>query len=110
MQEESLLRRGSEGGAGDGLHAEADPSFDIGGYDAAHKLSLLAALAFNTQVAFDQILEGIETITQADIEAADQLGYRIKLLGVAQMTDSGIEVRVNPAMVPKDRRSAASRA
>ena len=84
-------------------YAEADPSFDIGGYDAAHKLSLLAALAFNTQVAFDQIhVEGIKTITQADIEAADELGYRIKLLGVAQMTDSGIEVRVNPAMVPKE--------
>jgi homoserine dehydrogenase len=84
-------------------YAEADPSFDIGGYDAAHKLSLLAALAFNTQVAFDQIhVEGIKSITQADIEAADELGYRIKLLGVAQMTDSGIEVRVNPAMVPKE--------
>ena len=82
-------------------YAEADPTFDIGGFDAAHKLALLAALAFNMRVAFDQIhIEGIQSITQADIEAAAELGYRIKLLGVAQMTDSGVEVRVNPAFVP----------
>jgi homoserine dehydrogenase len=83
-------------------YAEADPTFDIGGFDTAHKLTLLTSLAFGTQVAFDQIdIEGIESITDADIEAADDLGYRIKLLGVAMVTDSGIEQRVHPAMVPK---------
>ena len=83
-------------------YAEADPTFDIGGFDTAHKLALLTSLAFGTRVAFDQIhIEGIESITQADIEAADDLGYRIKLLGVALLTESGIEQRVHPAMVPK---------
>ena len=83
-------------------YAEADPTFDIGGFDTAHKLALLTSLAFGTRVALDQIdVEGIQTITQADIEAADDLGYRIKLLGVALMTESGIEQRVHPAMVPK---------
>jgi homoserine dehydrogenase len=83
-------------------YAEADPTFDIGGFDTAHKLTLLTSLAFGTRVAFDEIdVEGIETITQADIEAADDLGFRIKLLGVALMTESGIEQRVHPAMVPK---------
>jgi homoserine dehydrogenase len=84
-------------------YAEADPSFDIGGIDTAHKLALLTSLAFGTRVALDQIhIEGIEAVTQADIEAAEDLGYRIKLLGVALMTDSGIEQRVHPAMVPTD--------
>ena len=83
-------------------YAEADPTFDIGGFDTAHKLALLTSLAFGTRVAFDQIdVEGIQSITQADIEAADELGYRIKLLGVALQTESGIEQRVHPAMVPK---------
>jgi homoserine dehydrogenase len=83
-------------------YAEADPTFDIGGFDTAHKLALIATLAFGKQVAFDQIdVEGIKHITAADIEAADELGYRIKLLGVAIETDGAIEVRVNPAMVPK---------
>jgi homoserine dehydrogenase len=83
-------------------YAEADPTFDIGGFDTAHKLALLTSLAFGTRVAFDQIhIEGIQTISQADIEAADDLGYRIKLLGVAMQTESGIEQRVHPAMVPK---------
>jgi homoserine dehydrogenase len=84
-------------------YAEADPTFDVGGFDTAHKLTLLTSLAFGTKVAFDQIhVEGIESITQADIEAADSLGYRIKLLGVATETDSGIEARVSPALVYKD--------
>ena len=84
-------------------YAEADPTFDIGGFDAAHKLTLLTSLAFGTRVAYDQIhIEGIQTISAADIEAADELGYRIKLLGVAQMTDSGIEQRVHPALLEKD--------
>jgi homoserine dehydrogenase len=83
-------------------YAEADPTFDIGGFDTAHKLTLLTSLAFGTRVALDQVhVEGIEAISQADIEAADDLGYRIKLLGVALMTESGIEQRVHPAMVPK---------
>ena len=84
-------------------YAEADPTFDIGGFDTAHKLTLLTSLAFGTKVALDQIhIEGIQTITAADIEAADDLGYRIKLLGVAMLTESGIEQRVHPTMVPKD--------
>jgi len=84
-------------------YAEADPTFDIGGFDTAHKLALLTSLAFGTRTNFDAIyIEGIETITPADIEAADDLGYRIKLLGVALRTDSGIEQRVHPTMVPKD--------
>jgi homoserine dehydrogenase len=84
-------------------YAEADPTFDIGGFDTAHKLAILTSLAFGTEVAFDQIhVEGIETITEADIEAAEDMGYRIKLLGVATRSEGGIEGRVNPAMVPKD--------
>ncbi len=83
-------------------YAEADPTFDIGGYDTAHKLTLLTSLAFGVKPAFDKIyIEGIERISQADIEAADRLGYRIKLLGVALATPSGIEQRVHPAMVAK---------
>ena len=84
-------------------YAEADPAFDIGGFDAAHKLSLLTTLAFGTRVAFDQLhVEGIQTITSADIEAATSLGYRIKLLGIAARTATGIEARVHPTMVPED--------
>ncbi|MHA1517245.1 MAG: homoserine dehydrogenase [Alphaproteobacteria bacterium] len=84
-------------------YAEADPTFDIGGFDTAHKLALLTSLAFGTRTKFDAVyVEGIETITPADIKAADELGYRIKLLGVALRTDSGIEQRVHPTMVPRD--------
>jgi homoserine dehydrogenase len=83
-------------------YAEADPTFDIGGFDTAHKLAILTSLAFGTKIAFDQIhVEGIQTITEADIEAAEDMGYRIKLLGVATRAEGGIEARVNPAMVPK---------
>jgi homoserine dehydrogenase len=83
-------------------YAEADPSFDIGGFDTAHKLALLTTLAFGTRTSFESVyVEGIENITPADIEAADDLGYRIKLLGVALRTDGGIEQRVHPTMVPK---------
>ena len=83
-------------------YAEADPTFDIDGFDTAHKLAILTSLAFGTKVAFDQIhVEGIRSITEADIEAAEDMGYRIKLLGVATRAESGIEARVNPAMVPK---------
>lgn len=82
-------------------YAEADPTFDIEGHDTAHKLSILTSLAFGTKIAAGDIyMEGISNITQADIRAAADLGYRIKLLGVAQRTDSGIEQRVHPTMVP----------
>ena len=82
-------------------YAEADPTFDIEGNDTAHKLAILTSLAFGTKVAADDIyMEGISNITQADIRAAAELGYRIKLLGVAQRTESGIEQRVHPTMVP----------
>ncbi len=83
-------------------YAEADPSFDIGGYDTAHKLAILTALAFGTTIDCEAIaIEGIESISLADIEAAAELGYRIKLLGVAKRTPSGIEQRVHPTMVPR---------
>ncbi|MBZ9668769.1 homoserine dehydrogenase [Mesorhizobium sp. B2-1-8] len=82
-------------------YAEADPTFDIEGHDTAHKLSILTSLAFGTKIAANDIyMEGISNITQADIRAAGDLGYRIKLLGVAQRTESGIEQRVHPTMVP----------
>lgn len=81
--------------------AEADPTFDIEGNDTAHKLAILASLAFGTRIAPDAIyLEGITRITTDDIEAAADLGYRIKLLGVATRTPAGVESRVHPAMVP----------
>ena len=83
-------------------YAEADPTFDIGGFDTAHKLAILTALAFSTRIDAEAIhVEGIQSITLADIKAADELGYRIKLLGVAQRTAQGIEARVHPTMVPK---------
>ncbi len=85
-------------------YAEADPTVDVDGYDTAHKLAILASLAFGTQVSFDTIyLEGIRSITPADIEAAAELGYCIKLLGVAERTDQGVEQRVHPTMVPRSR-------
>jgi homoserine dehydrogenase len=84
-------------------YAEADPAFDIEGNDTAHKLAILTTLAFGTRIAADEIyLEGITNISIDDIHAAADLGYRIKLLGVAQRTDSGIEQRVHPTMVPHD--------
>ncbi len=84
-------------------YAEADPSFDVEGHDTAQKLSILASLAFGTKVDPHAIyVEGISSITLADLDAADQLGYRVKLLGVAVKTEEGIEQRVHPTMVPKD--------
>ena len=83
-------------------YAEADPTFDIGGFDSANKLAILTALAFGTAVDLEAIhVEGIQSITLADLKAADELGYRIKLLGVAQRTAGGIEQRVHPTMIPK---------
>lgn len=82
-------------------YAEADPTFDIEGNDTAHKLALLTSLAFGSVISVDDIyIEGISNISLADIRAADELGYRIKLLGVALKTDTGIEQRVHPTMVP----------
>ena len=102
MQEEGLAFDKVLAEAQAAGYAEADPTFDIGGHDTAHKLAILTSLAFGTELAFDEIyLEGIENIRIEDIEAADELGYRIKLLGVAQKTDTGIEQRVHPTMVPK---------
>lgn len=84
-------------------YAEADPSFDIEGHDTAQKLAILASLTFGIRVDPAAIyVEGITSITTADLEAAEQLGYRIKLLGVAVKTDKGIEQRVHPTMVRKD--------
>jgi len=84
-------------------YLEADPSLDVDGIDAAHKLSILAALAFGTRVAFDQVqMEGIGRIRIEDIRDASDLGYRIKLLGVAQMTGRGLEQRMTPCLVPSD--------
>ncbi len=84
-------------------YAEADPTFDVEGYDTAQKLAILASIAFGTKVDADAIyVEGISSIAPADLIAADELGYRIKLLGVAVKTESGIEQRVHPTMVPKE--------
>ncbi len=83
-------------------YAEADPGFDIDGIDAAHKLAILAALAFGRPVAFDDVhVEGIRHVSALDIAFAGELGYRIKLLGIARATDAGIEARVHPCMVPQ---------
>jgi homoserine dehydrogenase len=83
-------------------YAEADPSFDIDGIDAAHKLAILAALAFGRPVAFDAVhVEGIRGVSALDIAFATELGYRIKLLGIARAVDGGIEARVHPCMVPQ---------
>lgn len=86
----------------DGLgYLEADPDLDVGGIDAGHKLALLASIAFGTQVAFgDMVLEGIGSITIEDIRRAGDMGYKIKLLGVAQMTGRGLEQRMSPCLVP----------
>ena len=82
-------------------YAEADPSFDIDGIDAAHKLAILAAIAFGRQVDLGAVhVEGIRRISTLDISFADELGYRIKLLGIARATPSGVETRVHPAMIP----------
>ena len=85
-------------------YAEADPTFDVEGFDAAHKLALLASLAFGTRVASDAVfVEGITGVRPVDFRMAADFGYRIKLLGVAQVIDGRIEQRVHPALVPKDR-------
>ena len=85
-------------------YAEADPTFDIEGVDAAHKATLMSALAFGIPVQFDKAyIEGITKLGAADIKYAEQLGYRIKLLGMTKRTEAGIELRVHPSLVPTQR-------
>jgi homoserine dehydrogenase len=85
-------------------YAEADPTFDIEGVDAAHKVTLMSAIAFGIPVQFDKAyVEGITQLGAADIKYAEQLGYRIKLLGVTKRTSQGIELRVHPSLVPTQR-------
>ncbi len=85
-------------------YAEADPTFDIEGVDAAHKATLISALAFGIPVQFDKAYtEGITKLGAADIKYAEQLGYRIKLLGITKRTNAGIELRVHPSLVPTSR-------
>ncbi len=89
-------------------YAEADPAFDIDGVDAAHKLTILTALAFGQNVDFSAVhIEGIRHISALDISFAEELGYRIKLLGIAQQTPAGVSMRVHPAMVPVSKLLAA---
>ncbi|WP_169568717.1 homoserine dehydrogenase [Sneathiella limimaris] len=84
-------------------YAEADPSFDVDGIDAAHKLAILTSLAFGTPVDFGSVyIEGIREVSALDIEFAKEFGYKIRLLGVARKTDKGIEQRVHPCMVRKE--------
>ena len=85
-------------------YAEADPTFDVEGIDAAHKLTILAAIAFGIPLQFKKAYtEGITKITRLDVEYAEQLGYRIKSLGVARRTDKGVELRVHPTLIPERR-------
>ncbi len=84
-------------------YAEADPTFDIEGVDAAHKLTILASIAFGLPLSFDQLsIEGITTVTPEDIKIAQVFGYRIKLLGIAKRSSDGVELRVHPTLIPED--------
>jgi homoserine dehydrogenase len=97
MEFGEMLRQAQEKG-----YAEADPTFDIDGTDAAHKLAVLATLAFDSHVPLESIYtEGISSIALIDIEIARELGYAIKLLAVAKSTAAGVEARVHPTMVPR---------
>ena len=85
-------------------YAEADPTFDVEGIDAGHKLTILASIAFGIPLQFDKVYtEGITQITRLDVEYAEQLGYRIKHLGIARKTSEGIELRVHPTLIPERR-------
>ena len=85
-------------------YAEADPTFDVEGVDAAHKLSIMSAIAFGTPMSFDKAyVEGITKLEAADIKYAEQLGYRIKLLGITKRTPEGVELRVHPTLIPTKR-------
>ncbi len=85
-------------------YAEADPTFDIEGIDAAHKLTILSAIAFGIPMQFDRAYtEGISKLTREDVKYAEELGYRIKLLGIARRAEAGIELRVHPTLIPERR-------
>ena len=85
-------------------YAEADPTFDIEGIDAAHKLTIMSAIAFGVPMQFDKAYtEGISMLTRDDIRYAEELGYRIKLLGITRRTKTGIELRVHPTLIPSKR-------
>ncbi|GBU09106.1 homoserine dehydrogenase [Gammaproteobacteria bacterium] len=85
-------------------YAEADPAFDVEGIDAAHKLTILASIAFGIPLQFDKVyIEGITKITREDVQYADEFGYNIKHLGLAKRKQSGIELRVHPTLIPKKR-------
>jgi len=85
-------------------YAEADPTFDVEGVDAAHKLTILAAIGFGIPMQFDKAYtEGITKLTSEDIRYAEQLGYRVKLLGITKRTDKGVELRVHPTLIPEKR-------
>ena len=85
-------------------YAEADPTYDIEGIDAAHKLTIMSAIAFGVPMQFDKAYtEGISKLDQDDIRYAEELGYRIKLLGITRRASAGIELRVHPTLIPKQR-------
>src|SRR6202007_2697254 len=85
-------------------YAEADPTFDIEGVDAAHKATIMSAIAFGVPVQFDRAyVEGISKLAAIDLQYAEELGYRIKLLGITRRTDKGIELRVHPTLIPAKR-------
>jgi homoserine dehydrogenase len=85
-------------------YAEADPTFDVEGIDAAHKLTIMASIAFGMPMQFDQAYtEGITKLTTKDIKYAEELGYRVKLLGITKKTEAGVELRVHPTLIPEKR-------
>jgi homoserine dehydrogenase len=85
-------------------YAEADPTFDVEGIDAAHKLTIMSAIAFGMPMKFEQAYtEGITKLQQVDIKYAEELGYRVKLLGITKRTDKGVELRVHPTLIPEKR-------
>ncbi|OYZ40102.1 MAG: homoserine dehydrogenase, partial [Methylotenera sp. 24-45-7] len=85
-------------------YAEADPTFDVEGIDAAHKLTIMSAIAFGMPMKFEQAYtEGITKLQQVDIKYAEELGYRVKLLGITKRTASGVELRVHPTLIPEKR-------
>ena len=97
-QYDEILREAQELG-----YAEADPTFDVGGYDAAHKLLILASIAYGIDAKpEDIVIEGIENITQTDVAFAKEFGYEIKLLGIAKKVDRGVELRVHATMIPQE--------
>lgn len=99
---EEALREAQDAG-----FAEANPSADVDGFDAAAKIAILASIAFNTRITLDDVYtKGITSITPTDLEAANEMGYVVKLLAIAHRTDSGIDVRVHPTMIPKNHQLA----